>query len=78
MSSIEEICRIWYDGKKYILGREKYGNKEDVSCQFAAGLMFVYYMIVFRNIIEFKNYVVNIYNVFRAYNLMALLRKREK
>lgn len=44
----------------------------------AAGLMFVYYMIVFRNIIEFKNYVVNIYNVFRAYNLMALLRKKRE
>lgn len=54
-------------------------NNNLIVCNIiAAGLMFVYYVIVFRNIIEFKNFVVNIYNIFRAYNLMALLRKKRE
>lgn len=37
-------------------------------------LMFLYYVFVFRSIFEFKNFTFNIYNLFRAYNLVGLLR----
>lgn len=41
-------------------------------------LMLIYYTIVFRSIIEFRNFTVNIYNVFRTYNLIALIRQKRK
>lgn len=40
-------------------------------------LMLLYYIFAFRGIIEFKNFTINIYNLFRAYNLIGLLHKKK-
>ena len=49
-----------------------------VSNSLAIFLMLIYYTVVFRSIIEFRNFTVNIYNVFRTYNLKVLLNKKKE